>query len=213
MSSVPSQPEPTPLVPGEAGAPAPSVATPPPPTPGIAGHARRPEHGSLIAGFPWHVHVPVLFVGAAVALAFGLTMPVMRVEKAIFWETDYTLITGARGLWDKGERFLAAVLLLFSGVFPVIKLALLGAMLILPMRPGPRARLVDLTDAVGRWSMLDVFVVALFIVLARSALIATAEPAPGLYVFCGAIIASMLLSLELRRLSSRLARAQRASGP
>jgi paraquat-inducible protein A len=212
MSSLPSQPEPTPGGPVEAGAPAPIVTTsqsvppaaPPPPP--------RAPHGSLIASYPWHVHVPVLFLGAAVALAFGLTMPVMRVEKAIFWETDYTLITGAQGLWEKGERFLAAVLLLFSGVFPVIKLLLLGAMLILPMRPGPRARLVDLTDAVGRWSMLDVFVVALFIVLARSALIATAAPAPGLYVFCGAIIASMLLSLELRRLSNRLAREQRAGG-
>jgi paraquat-inducible protein A len=162
---------------------------------------------SLIALYPYHVHVPVLLVAAAVTLAFGLTMPVMTVEKAYFWQDDYTLVTGASGLWTKGERFLATVLLLFSGVFPVLKLLMLGALLVLPMRPRGRARLIAFTDALGRWSMLDVFVVAMFIVLARSALIAKAAPAPGLYVFCGAIVASMLLSMELHRL------ARRASAP
>ena len=158
---------------------------------------------SLIARYPWHVHVPIFLVAAIVTLAFGLSMPVMKVEKAYFWEKDYTLITGAQGLWEKGEYFLASILLAFSGVVPVIKLLLLGALLILPMRPRARARLVDIVDAVGRWSMLDVFVVALFIVLAKSTFIATAEPATGLYLFCAAIVLSMLLSLEMRRLSKR----------
>lgn len=186
-----------------AAAPAPAPAPVPAPAPGAHPAPHREHASSLVARFPWHVHVPILLIAAIVTLIFGLTLPVMKVERAIFWEKHYTLITGARGLWDKGEHFLAAVLLLFSGVFPVIKLVLLGALLIFPMRARPRARLIDVTDAVGRWSMLDVFVVALFIVLARSALIATAEPAPGLYVFCGAIVLSMVLSLEMRRLSRR----------
>lgn len=158
---------------------------------------------SLIALFPWHLHVPILLVAAIVALAFGLTLPVMKVEKAYFWQDDYTLVTGAKGLWEKGEHFLAAVLLLFSGVFPVIKVLLLGVLLVVPVRARPRARIIEFTDAVGRWSMLDVFVVAMFIVLARSKFIATAEPAPGLYVFCAAVVLSMLLSMELRRLSRK----------
>ncbi len=157
----------------------------------------------LIARFPRHVHVPILLIAAIVALIFGLMLPVMKVEKAYFLEDDYTLVTGAKGLWEKDERLLAAVLLTFSGVFPVIKLLLLGVLLTFPMGARVRARMIDITDAVGRWSMLDVFVVALFIVLARSALIAKAEPAPGLFVFCAAIVLSMVLSMELRRLSRK----------
>lgn len=172
------------------------------PTPTPTPHPRPGSH-SLIALYPWHVHVPILLVAAIVTLAFGLSMPVMKVEKAYFWEKDYTLITGAQGLWEKGEYFLASILLTFSGVIPVIKMLLLGALLILPMRTRFRARFLDIVDAVGRWSMLDVFVVALFIVLAKSSFIATAEPATGLYLFCGAIVLSMLLSLEMRRLSKR----------
>ena len=78
-----------------------------------------------------------------------------------FDKTDSILGT-ARTLADGGNRFVAALILTFSVAVPVAKgLVMLGAAL--PLRAPVRSTLLGLASAAGKWSMADVFVIAIFI--------------------------------------------------
>ena len=73
-----------------------------------------------------------------------------------------SILGTARTLADGGNRFVAALILTFSVAVPVAKgLVMLGAAL--PLRPGVRSMLLGLASAAGKWSMADVFVIAIFI--------------------------------------------------
>jgi paraquat-inducible protein A len=58
----------------------------------------------------------------------------------------------------------------------------------------------------GKWSMLDVFVVAIVIVAVKFGLMAKAEPRAGVYVFGAAILLSMFLTFSVDLISSKHSR-------
>ena len=80
---------------------------------------------SLRQRFPGHIEIPVLIFLSAVLLTAGLVMPLMDVEKMMFWKNEYSVLTGIIGLYQEKEIFLAAILFFFSVVFPTFKLAAL----------------------------------------------------------------------------------------
>jgi paraquat-inducible protein A len=55
-----------------------------------------------------------------------------------------------------------------------------------------RTRLYRIVDAVGRWSMIDVFVISVLTALVRLGQIATIIPGPGVICFCAVVILTML---------------------
>ncbi|MFQ6372296.1 paraquat-inducible protein A [Shewanella sp. YIC-542] len=66
-------------------------------------------------------------------------------------------------LQQHGHVLVALLVALFSVVIPAIKLLLLLASVALPLRAGARRNLTLITDVIAKWSMADVFVVALII--------------------------------------------------
>jgi len=62
---------------------------------------------------------------------------------------------------------------------------------------------VYLVGLLGKWSMLDVFVCALLIVLTQSKSYISASPRSGLFVFTAAIALSMVVSILVERLVKR----------
>ncbi len=141
------------------------------------------------------IDIPVLLAGCAVALWLGLSEPVITVDRLIFGKVPYTVWGGVKGLWEDKDRALAVIVFLFSFVTPIAKLALLGWLWFLPTRPSLRQRLLEAMEAVGRWSMLDVFAVAILIVANKMQVAAER----GIYWFCAAILASMVLATLVRR--------------
>ena len=76
----------------------------------------------------------------------------------------------------------------------------LTALLILVQRdkPGPRlpsARLYRLLELIGRWSMLDVYVVAILVALVQAQSLATMAPGPGVLAFAAVVVLSMLATM------------------
>ena len=59
-------------------------------------------------------------------LLTGLSLPLMKVEKMVFWKNEYSVLKGVNSLWEQGQYLLAAILFFFSIVFPVVKLGALG---------------------------------------------------------------------------------------
>ncbi len=149
------------------------------------------------------IDVPLALGLAALALGIGLTTPLLNVSKAFFVDTDYSVWSGVRGLWRDGEYFLALVVLFFSSVFPIGKLALVARIWFFRTAPEFRARWLHRLEELGRWSMLDVFAVAILIVATKLEPLATVEALPGVYWFAAAVLVSMVYTHVVRVLAQR----------
>ena len=150
---------------------------------------------SLFAKNPRRFDVPVLLILAFVTLIVGLSLPLMSIDKLVFWHDDYTLFSSVLGLWESGHYVLAVIIFLFSVVFPFVKLAALAGVWFKAFDEQLRDRLIFAVGVLGKWSMLDVFVTALLIVLTQSKGFVDASPRAGLFVFAAAIVLSMVLSV------------------
>ncbi|MGG7644449.1 paraquat-inducible protein A [Rhodovulum sp. YNF3179] len=137
---------------------------------------------------PW----PLVAANLALLILFPLawTAPLLRAGLLpLFGLSEISVVTGLRALWET-DVFLALVVALFALVAPYAKTLLLAALHfgIAPerLRPWP-ARL-------GRLAMADIFLVALYVVVAKGTGIGRVETAWGLYLFTGCILASLALS-------------------
>lgn len=143
---------------------------------------------------------------AAALLVAGWLLPIMTVERLLFLSREISILQGVGELWTEGEWFLAIVIGLFSVVLPTVKLAL--ALYLWRRAEAGSARLrraLFWLEAAGRWSMLDVFVVALVIVGVRSSLIDDVTVHPGIYVFTAAIALSLVVVQRMAVLARRAA--------
>ncbi|OGX12587.1 MAG: hypothetical protein A2Z92_03470 [Omnitrophica WOR_2 bacterium GWA2_63_20] len=134
-------------------------------------------------------------------LLTGLSLPLLHAQQMIFWKSTYSVWTGVVALWEANELLLATGLLFFSIVFPVVKLAALSVIWFVRLPQAQRARLLHRLELLGKWSMLDVFVVAILIVLVKLGPLAKVEPRAGVYVFAAAIACSMLTTMYVDRLA------------
>lgn len=139
-----------------------------------------------------------VWIAAAFCLwAAGVTMPVLLVTKFYFFEDVVDLTGATKTLLAEGETLLAAVVFIFTLLFPIVKLLGLWAAYRLPMDWAAGRIAIHLVDWTGKWSMLDVFVVALVVVMLKGSWVADAETGPGLYCFFGAVLLTMLATLHL----------------
>lgn len=144
--------------------------------------------------------IPLLLALASVSLAIGISTPLVTVEKAFFLTNDYSIWSGITGLWEDDELFLAAVVFFFSFVFPILKLALLTWIWFGRLGALARARCVHWLEELGRWSMLDVFAVAILIVSTKLGPLAQVSAQPGVYWFGAAVLTSMIATRRVRTL-------------
>jgi len=100
---------------------------------------------------------------------------------------------------QSGSWPIALVIFIASIFVPLLKLFILAYLLISVQfrshyRPKDRTRLYLITEAVGRWSMLDIFVVTLMVAIVSMGTLATIEPGPAAMAFALVVIATMLAS-------------------
>lgn len=131
----------------------------------------------------------------------GLSLPLIYTQKMVFWNSSYSVCEGVVALWKSNEVLLAVVLFFFSIVFPIVKLAALAIIWFMALPEAQRVRLLGWLEVLGKWSMLDVFVVAILIVLVKLGPLVKIEPRDGVYFFCAAIIASMLTTMYVNRVA------------
>jgi hypothetical protein len=135
----------------------------------------------------------ILIVAATVCLVLGLTLPIVKLTRLYMWTDVHSMISILEELYNANEVFLAVVICLFSVVFPFIKLLyLLGLYSARHIDPHRRSRLLKRMGWLGKWSMLDVLVLALVIFYAKSTKLADAVSMPGIYMFAAAVVLTML---------------------
>ena len=147
------------------------------------------------------ITVPALLVLAVLLFLTGIFFPFFHVTKFWIFHDGISVVGGILTLFQEGEYFLFAVLSLFTLVFPGVKLGLLAV--IWAERDHALARVRRLhgwVENAGRWSMLDVFVVAILIVVMKSAGVAQIRIGVGLYLFTFSVIATQAASAWVDRL-------------
>jgi paraquat-inducible protein A len=108
-----------------------------------------------------------------------------------------TILQGVSFLLHEGMWPLAALIFFASVLMPVLKIVLLTLLLVGVQRGwtgGERRRtqLYRLVEGVGRWSMVDVFVIAILVALVQVGSLATIAPGIGAIAFCLVVILTML---------------------
>lgn len=136
----------------------------------------------------------ILLVAASAALALGVTLPLVRLERLWLLDTEASLIDIVAGLWGDGEVALALVVALVSIAFPALKLVLVHALAIDGSAEPPRW-----LQSLSRWSMMDVVLVALAVFAAKTSGLAVAGTMPGLWFYA----ASAGLALGAHALGER----------
>ena len=143
--------------------------------------------------------VPLFLVASAFSLALGLVLPLVRFEKLYFFSETPSLIGIVTSLWSQGSPALAVVIALLSIVFPIAKLIGIAIEATAPSAGGRQDRAVArLLPILGKWSMMDVMLVALVIVAAKTSGMATAFTQPGLWFYAASAVMTGILQMRLR---------------
>ncbi len=148
--------------------------------------------------------IPFLIALALLLFGAGIFLPFFQVTKFWVFKDAVSVVGGILTLFHEGEFFLFAVLTLFTLVFPCAKLGLLA--LIWLEREHNLARMRRLhgwVASLGKWSMLDVFVVAILIVAMKSAGVASLQIGLGLYLFTASVVLTQLVSSWVAKLLHR----------
>ncbi len=127
---------------------------------------------------------------AALLNVIALFMPFLDLRRG-FSTDSYSLPRSVELLWRKQLYVLAAIVVVFSVLFPLAKLAVLLRILTTALPARARRAQLELLERLGKWSMLDVFLVCLMIALANDQLLVGASPRYGILCFTLAIALSM----------------------
>lgn len=156
---------------------------------GAALHSRKPD--SIHRTWALIITAVVLYIPANV-------LPVMRVVSFGQEQSD-TIMGGIIHFLQTGSWPLALLIFFASIVVPLLKIFILSGLLLSlrgpsRWRPETRTRLYRLTVAIGRWSMLDIFVVTLMVAVVSMGALATIEPGPAVMAFALVVVSTMLAS-------------------
>ena len=140
-----------------------------------------------------------LVIAAAICYLPANLFPVMTVTSLGKAQSD-TIMSGVIYFVSHGDWPLAVVIFTASVFVPLMKLAILTFLLISVQlrsswRPVERTRMYRLTELIGRWSMVDIYVITILVALVRLGNLATIEAAPGA-VFFGAVVVITIFAAE-----------------
>lgn len=154
---------------------------------GTSLHSRKPSSRSRT----W-----ALLLTAALLYVPANALPVMRIVSMGRVQSD-TILGGILYFLRTGSWYLAALIFVASILVPIVKLLALTGLLLFETRPGPwsprqRALVYRVTEAIGRWSMVDIFVVTLMVAMVEMGNVASASPGPGAMAFAMMVVTTML---------------------
>jgi paraquat-inducible protein A len=150
-------------------------------------HLRKPD--SLNRAWALLIASAILYVPANL-------LPITRTEALGNVQSD-TIISGVIYFLHHGDWPLALVIFTASVAVPFLKILVLGFLLWTTQRrstwrPLDRTRLYRITELVGRWSMVDIYVVTILVALVQLGLLAQIRAGPGAVYFALVVVLTML---------------------
>ena len=140
-----------------------------------------------------------LLIAAAILYIPANLLPVMTVI-SFGQGSPSTILGGVEELAQAGMWPLAGLVFFASITVPVLKL--IGMIYLLVTTHGhsrhglrQRTRIYRIVELVGRWSMIDVFMISILTAILRLGAIASVFPGPGAISFCAVVILTMLAAM------------------
>lgn len=158
-------------------------------------HHRKPN--SLSKTFALTIAASILYIPANV-------LP-MTITDSLFGSQQDTIFTGVVYFWQSGDYLVATVIFCASIFIPLLKLMILFFLIAVTFLQSKRAvefspttcaKLYRIVELVGRWSMIDVFVVSLLTALIQIQSLATIFAGPGAVAFAAVVVLTLFASLS-----------------
>jgi paraquat-inducible protein A len=144
-----------------------------------------------------------LVVLAMLLLAVGLVAPIATLNKFVLVHNTFSVLSGVVALFKEGQYFLFLLIAGFSVALPVLKLAVLYRLVSRNAAMRDRMkRMLHWMHLYGKWSMLDVFVVAVLVVSVKLGAIANVEMRYGLYAFAASVLLTMFITARVVSLTN-----------
>lgn len=158
---------------------------------GDAMHRRKPD--SITRTWALVIAAYIFYVPANV-------LPITRVISYGKAQAD-TIMSGVIYFIHSGMWPIALVIFIASVFVPLAKLLILTYLLISvkrrsTWRPLDRTRLYRITEAIGRWSMLDIYVVTILVALVNLGALATIEAGPAAIFFAAVVVSTMFAAMS-----------------
>lgn len=153
-------------------------------------HIRRPN--SIVR--TW-----ALLLSAALLYLPANLLPIMTV-RMLGDGTPDTIMSGVVTLARHGMYPIAAVVFVASILVPTFKLIGIAMLLISvqrhhPMSPRQRLLVFRFIEWIGRWSMLDIFVIAILVAIVNFGSLAGVEAGTGAVAFASVVVLTMLAAI------------------
>jgi paraquat-inducible protein A len=154
-------------------------------------HFRKP--GSIARTWAFVIAAVILYIPANL-------LPVMDTSSLFGAQTD-TILSGVVYLWTSGSWPLAVIVFIASIAVPMLKIiALTFLVLTAQLRwrwlPERRTRIYRLVELVGRWSMLDIYVITILVALVQFNALATIKAGPGAIAFGAVVVLTMFAAMS-----------------
>ncbi len=133
---------------------------------------------------------------------YGVFAPMITLKKFILFENTFSIISGITTLLQEGKIFLFLIITIFSLILPIAKLGII----FLTLKQNNKANLkryLHLMHQYGKWSMLDVFVVGIMVVVIKIKGMVNVEIHYGFYLFTSAVLMTMVLTTLVSRLEEK----------
>ncbi len=154
-------------------------------------HSRKPASVSR----SW-----ALLIGAYIMYIPANLLPMMETG-SLFGSQEDTILSGVVYLWSSGSWDLAVVVFVASIMVPLMKLIAMTLLLVSVQRrsvwlPVQRSRLYRIVELVGRWSMLDIYVVTILASLVQIGSLATIKAGPAALAFGAVVVLTMFSAMQ-----------------
>lgn len=125
-------------------------------------------------------------------------LPILKVESITGAQAN-TIVGGVIQFWQTGDYPVAIIIFCASVMIPVLKIiSLLWLCLAARLGRHPLAmtRIYRVTEVIGRWSMVDVFVVAILVAVVQLGSVITIHPGPAAVSFASVVVLTMLAAIS-----------------
>ena len=172
--------------------------------------AKLPGHAHNLAcprcGAVLHVRKPAsvartwaLLIAAIALYVPANVLPVMYTSSLFGAQTD-TIMSGVVYLWISGSWPLAIVVFVASVAVPMLKILALAYLAFTAQRhsrwlPEQRTRIYRMVEFVGRWSMLDIYVITMLVALVQFQALATIKAGPAAIAFGAVVVLTMFAAM------------------
>lgn len=167
---------------------------------GVAAHC--PRCGAMLHfRKPQSVHRCWALVIASYILYIPANTLIMMETGSLITYREDTIVSGVVHLWKTGSWGIATIVFIASVAIPLLKLFTLTFLLFTVQRrstwrPRQRMRLYRLVEGVGRWSMLDIYVVTLLAALVQLGAMATVKAGPAAVAFGAVVVLTMFATMQ-----------------